>query len=462
MDVDVNPRRAAGLRFATGWPACSLMLALLSALPAPASADVVTDWNAVTEAVAPRFGAPQPQSRAQAMVQIAVHDALNTIQPRYARYTGLGPADPTASPDAAVAAAARETLLALLVPVAASPEKAAAIAAIEAAYLATVGPGPYDDATQAGIDAGSAAAAEILGLRAADGSASPHRPYTLLPGPGVYQPTPNPEFPDVITPLFAGWADVTPFALRHGAQFEVEPGAIFDLTSARYAREYDEVKDKGDARVRGAAPDSAESDIARFWPGGGSNWNLTARVIAAGRGLDRWQHARLFALLNIAQADALIANQTWKYTYNFWRPVTAIRWADDGNPATASDPSWRPFLVTPPYPDYPCALPSGTGASAEVLRQFFGTDHIAFSRDFTAPPVPLPAPMAALPAKPMTRTFHSLSQAVAEARDARVYGGLHFREGCKAGARQGAQIARFVVRHELRPLKKKHGWHGWR
>ena len=105
-----------------------------------------------------------------------------------------------------------------------------------------------------------------------------------------------------------------------------------------------------------------KSDIARFWPGGGSNWNLTARVIVTGRGLDRWEHARLFALLNLGQADALIANQKWKYTYNFWRPVTAIRWPDDGNADTASDPVWRPFIVTPPYPDYPCALPTSAGA----------------------------------------------------------------------------------------------------
>ena len=457
LEVVMTLRRAAGRGFATVWRARVLALALLSALTLAGSAlaDVVTDWVAVAEAVAPRFGGPQQQTRAQAMVQIAVHDALNVIRPRYARYTGLGLADPHASPDAAVAAAARETMLGLLALVPDSPAKQAAIATIEAAYTATVGPGPYDAATQAGIDAGAAAAEEILGLRSADGSATPHRPYTLLPGPGVYQPTPNPEFPDVITPSFAGWADVTPFALRHSAQFEVEPGAIFDLTSEKYAREYNEVKRLGDARVRGALPDSEKSDIARFWPGGGSNWNLTARVIVSGRGLDRWQHARLFALLNIAQADALIANQYWKYTYHFWRPVTAIRWADDGNPDTVSDPAWRPFLVTPPYPDYPCALPTGTGASAEVLREFFDTDRIAFTRDFTAPPVPLPPPLAALPAKAITRSFGFLSKAVAEARDARVFAGLHFREGCEAGARHGAQIARFVVQHELRPLKGK-------
>jgi hypothetical protein len=426
--------------------------ALLGLTPA-AGADVVTDWTAIIEAVAPRFGAPQPQSRAQTMTHVAMHDALNAIEPRYRRHTDIGPAERGASPDAAVARAASHTLLALLAPVPDSPLKQAAIDTIEDAYEATVGPAPYDAATQAGIATGTAAAEAILARRAGDGSDTPHLPYTLSPGPGVYQPTPNPEFPAVITPSFAGWAHVTPFALRHGAQFEVRPGAIFDLLGAAYAREYNEVQQVGDARVRGAQPDSEESDIARFWPGGGSNWSETTRVIVAGRGLDRWQHARLFALLNMAVADALIANQTWKYTYNFWRPVTAIRWADDGNPDTLSDPSWRPFLVTPPYPDYPCALPSGTGAATEVLRQFFGTDRIAFSRTFNAPAVPLPAPMAALPPKLITRSFTSLSQATAEARNARVYGGLHFAEGCKAGARQGEKVARFVVGHALRPTR---------
>ena len=170
----------------------------------------------------------------------------------------------------------------------------------------------------------------------------------------MYQPTPNPEFPSVITPAFAGWAHVTPFVLRHGLQFGVEPGDLFNLAGAQYAAQYNEVKTVGSARVRGALPDSEESDIARFWPGGGSNWNATARTVVSGKGLDRWQHAQLFALLAKAQADALIANQTWKYSYNFWRPVTAIRWSDDGNPDTGSEAVWRPFLVTPPYPDYPC------------------------------------------------------------------------------------------------------------
>jgi hypothetical protein len=109
--------------------------------------------------------------------------------------------------------------------------------------------------------------------------------------------------------------------------------------------------------------------------------------------------------------------------------------------------------VTPPYPDFPCALPSATGAATEVLREFFGTDTVPFTRTFMAPAVPLPAPMAPLPAKLIARSFASLSAAAADAINARVYAGIHFREGCEAGARQGTQIGRFVLRQSLRPAR---------
>ena len=422
-------------------------------LPGLARADAVTDWNATAGSVAPRFGGPQQQSRAMAMAQIAVHDALNAINPRYESYAVVPAASASASPDAAVAAAARGTLLGLLDTVPDSQLKTEAIATVNNAYDAALAAIPDGTAKSQGIAVGVNAAEAILARRASDGSATPHLPYTLAPGPGVYQPTPNPEFPAVITPSFAGWAYVTPFALRSGSQFRVEPGEIFDLASEAYTREYNEVKQVGDALVRGVAPDSEESDIARFWPGGGSNWNLTTRVIVAGRGLDLWQHARLFALLNIAEADGLIANQDSKYTYTFWRPVTAIRWADDGNPDTTSDPSWRPFLVTPAYPDYPCALPTATGASTTVLRRFFGTDDIAFVRTNNAGAVPLPPPLAALPPKAITRQFESLSEASSESADARVFAGIHFRSGCRAGLRLGKQVGHFVIQHYLRPLK---------
>jgi hypothetical protein len=426
-------------------------------LPATARADVVTTWVAVAEFVAPRYGGPQQQTRAFAMIQLSVHDALNTIQARYQRYAATGPLSPSASPDAAVAAASRRVMLELLAPIPDSPAKDAALAAIQTAFDATVGPGPYDAPTTAGLAVGEAAADAILDLRAGDGSDNPHLPYDEPVVPGVHQPTPNPEFPAVTTPLFANWANVTTFSINHSAQFEVEPGAIFDLLGDTYTTEYNEVKSLGDARVRGSAANanSELTDIARFWPGGGANWNANTRTIVGGRGLDRWGHARLFALMNMAQADAAIANQKWKYTYKFWRPVTAIRWPDDGNPNTASDPIWRPLLNTPPYPDFPSALSVLTGAATSVLREFFGTDDIPFTATVAVPSLPLPAPLAPLAPKTITRSYTSLSQAASEAQISRVYAGLHYREACTAGGLHGTKIGRFVVRTELRPVRGK-------
>lgn len=428
-----------------------LVSAVAIALSGQAHADAVTDWNATAGGVAARFGAPQQQARAMAIVQIAVHDALNSIDRRYDAYAIVPAASPAASPQAAVAAAARGALLGLLPAV---PGNALAIAAVNDAYsaaLAAIADGP---AKTQGIAAGTNAATAILAMRVGDGSATPHLPYTLAPGPGVYQPTPNPEFPAAIVPMFAGWALVTPFAINSASQFEVEPGEIFDLSSEAFAREYNEVKNVGNALVRGAAPNSDESDVARFWPGGGSNWNLTARLIVDGLGMDAWQHARLFALMNIAEADAHIANQHYKYAYNFWRPVTAIRGAvDDGNPRTINDPGWRPFLVTPPYPDYPSALCSLVGAQTEVLRRVLGTDEVSFTRTFNAGLLPLPAPLDPLPAKTIVRHFESLSQAASEAVDARVFGGLHYRSADEAGIRLGRHVGHYVVNHYLRPVR---------
>lgn len=458
LHVSVSPLARAGsnarCHSRRAWLAAVISLASL-ALPAPARADVVTYWVGVAERVAATFGGPQQQARAVAIVQIAVHDALNSIDPRYERYAYTGAKAKKASADVAVAAAAHHALLEQLELLADSAAKTAAIATVEAEFNMQVGLPPYDGPTQDGWLLGEAAADAILTLRANDGSAMPHLPYTLPPGPGVYQPTPNPEFPAVITPSFAGWAYLTPFALRHNRQFAVEPGLMFDLASKAYKKNYNEVKSLGDARVRGALPDSAETDIARFWPGGGARWNLTTLVIVGGRGFDRWQHARLFALLNMAISDSHIANQTWKYEYNFWRPVTAIRWPDDGTPNTESDPAWRPFLVTPPYPDYPSALSELTGAAVGVLREFLGTDDVAFTLTVNAPMLPLPAPMAALPPKTITRSFTSLSKASLEAQAARVYAGLHFREACEVGGHQGAQIGKWVAKHQLRARRGK-------
>lgn len=442
----------------------ALVVAVIAAIPAVAEASSVTDWNAIasTAPVAPLFGGPPQQARVNAMVQIAVHDALNSIDPRYQTYDILPGVAPDANPDAAVAAANHRVLHGLIDPKPAGDSKTAALAAIDNAYAAALAAIPDGNGKTHGIDAGIAAADAILQRRANDGSATPNLPYSAPVLPGVYQPTPvmNTTPQQYIVPANAGWALMLPFVLQSTSQFRIGPGRLFDLGSAAYARNYNEVQQVGSALVRGAAPDSEESDIARFWPGGGANWNRVLREILAAPAnnpqldldLDLWQQARLFALANIADTDAGIAVFDSKYTYTFWRPITAIRWEDDGNPRTAPDANWWSFMATPPYPDYPCGLTNASGAHTAVLRHYFGTDDIAWGFTFDAPSVPLPAPLSPLPAKPIARVFVSLREALAEAVDARVYGGMHFREGCVKGAIQGTLVGRYVFQHALRPL----------
>ena len=392
---------------------------------APAFAGPVMDWNSFAS------GLPLGGPRGMAMTQIAVHDALNSIDPRYSTYTDIPRAAAGASASAAVASAARGVLAAL------APSQLAAITAYYNAYTA----GCNSQACLDGFDAGTAAANAILLRRNGDGFATPHLPYTLAPGPGVYQPTP-PTPPAVAAnpPVQnAGLAKALPFALTSGSQFRADWAPILDLRSEEYTRDYNEVKRVGalNAEALGnRTPD--QSDVARFWPGGGANWNAVIRVIVADRGLDEWELARLFALNSMAATDAAISVFDTKFTYNFWRPVTAIRYTgDDGNPATTPDPTWLSYQNTPPYPDYTCGLTTATGAATEVLRRYFGTDDIGYT--FTTP-------------GGLTRSFTSLSQASAEAVDARVFGGMHFRTGCVHGVRHGEQVGRFVFQHELRPV----------
>jgi len=364
---------------------------------------------------------------------------LNAIDPRYRSYAAIGAGNPNASPDAAVARAARDVLVATL------PTQAAIVNTAYANYIAALPacPPAHAGCISNGEAIGAMAADAILDMRHLDGSETPHMPYTLAPGPGVYQPTlPTPPAPAPF-PQFEGWGNLEPFALVSAWQFHPGGSNLFNLRGKTYARDYNEVKQVGSAIVRGAAPDSERSQIARFWPGGGGNLNAVTQVIVADYDLDLWETARLFALMNMAVNDGLIVTFKAKYNYDFWRPYTAIRWANDGNPATQPDPNWTPYITTPPYPDYTCGLPSTVGAFSEVLRDFFGTDKVPFT--FTATGLP----------PSVTRSYTSLSQAAAESASARVYGGIHFRTGCVAGVRLGEKVGKFVFKTQLRPL---HRW----
>ena len=265
------------------------------------------------------------------MMHIAIHDALNSIDRRYQSYTAVGPANAGASPDAAIAAAARDVLINQFSRLPDNAAKAAARATIEARYAADLLAIPDGAAENQGIAAGQAAAAAIIALTKLTSTTARTRPTCRTPsprGPGVYQSTP-PNFP---TPGFAGLALWTPFAITSTSQFRAPPSPLFALKGAPYARDYNEVKQVGSAVVRNAAPDSEESAIARFFPNGGGNGNAIARNVVGGLGLDRWQHARLFALRGIAETDALITAFEDQVPLQLLATHSAAdRWADDGN-----------------------------------------------------------------------------------------------------------------------------------
>ena len=403
-----------------------LVLATLE-MSGPAQADAVTDWNVTAVAVSADLGLGMPRSRVLAMTHAAIHDALNSIQPRYRTYAREAPSSPSASPEAAVAAAAHDVLIATV------PSQVTALNAAYATALAAIADGI---AKIQGIAAGQAAAATILALRANDGAADANIPYTLAPGLGIWQPTP----PGFLPAAFPGWGNITPFVLHSDEQFRPALPQALDLTSTQFAADYNEVKQIGD--VNSVTRTADQSSIAQFWyEGSPFTWDRIARVVSTQQGLDLWQNARLFALLNFAMADGFIAGFNAKYFYNFWRPVTAIEnGANDNNPDTVGDPAWSSFLVTPNIPDFPSTHSILGAAAAAVLQDFFNSDFIAFT---TTSGAPFPG---------ITRSYTSFSQAVLENANSRVYAGIHFRTACTEGMRMGEKIGKFTFMHVLEPL----------
>jgi membrane-associated phospholipid phosphatase len=391
------------------------------------SADVVLQWNQVfldtfkADRVAPVFF-----SREAAIVHAAIYDAVNDIDRSYTPFFADVKAPRGASLEAAAAQAAHDTLAALF------PAHQATFDATLAADLAGIPPGR----ARLGVAVGQAVAQQILAWRSTDGS-SAQVTYVPGTGPGVWQPTP-PAFAPAVAPQ---WGHVTPFCIPSDAAFR--PPAPPALTSPEYTAAFNEVKGLGAANS--ATRTAEQSQIAQFWYGqagtftAGGYWDQIAQGVAQARGDSLVQNARLFALLNLAQADALFAVWDAKYTYNFWRPVTAIRAADtDGNPATAADPGWTPFLVTPAHPSYISGHSGVSGASAAVLAAFFGTDAIPFS--FNSDSLP-----------GVTRSFASFSATAQECSDSRVYAGIHWRFDVAAGQAVGDEVGNYVASHFLLP-----------
>jgi len=265
--------------------------------------------------------------------------------------------------------------------------------------------------------------------RASDGAAGPdtYRPFTA---PGRYVPT--------VLPAASRWGSVRPFALKSGDQFR--PAAPYALSSAEWAKDYDEVKRMG--AKAGSARSAEQTDIARFWElTGPATYNPLARQLSAAKRLDVTDNARLFALVSMATADALISVFDAKYTYNFWRPVTAIRNGDlHGNDAIERDAAWEPVIPTPMHPEYPCAHCITQSAAAGVLQSFFGD---------TIPAVKLTSTTA----PGITRSYVKLSDYVQEVVNARVYDGVHYRTSGTVGADMGRKIAQYTVQNHLLPVR---------
>jgi hypothetical protein len=404
---------------------CTSLTTLAGGVADSAAGNPVTRWNAVAIQVLPVDPGLVVDSRAFAIVHAAIHDAVNGVERRYEPYT-IELSSPNASVDAAIATAARDTLVAL------SPSQSTTV---EIAYAATLLGIPDGAAKQAGIELGHRSAEANLARRLGDGADSAGGPPYVPKGePGDYDFTPPfDKAPFGPVALFPGWGSVTPFGVEMLDHRLPGPQA---LTSREYTRDFKLLKAIGrhDSSLRSAE----QTDIAMFWfefsPMG---WNRIANTILRQERTDVWRSARIMALVNFALADGYITGFAEKYRHRFWRPTTAIRAADrDGNPATEADKTWMPLqapaFFTPPVPDYPSTHTVLGAAAAEVLIQNFG-DRLRFDVVSTT----LPG---------ATRTFQSLSDAAHENGMSRVYGGIHFLHAVQEGCRQGKGIGRVVSR----------------
>ena len=401
--------------------------AVLSTGPAAArlANDPVKDWNLIaataTLAASPAL-APVQQVRAMAIVQVAVHDAVNSITGDYQTHRESGPAPSGASAEAAAISAAYHALVGLF----------GASQTLFDRYTDSLG--DYSiDASDPGLSFGQVIAEATLASRANDGASVAQFIYTA-PGagmPGVWAPL------TTAPALLAGWGDVAPFVLKRGDQFR--PDGPPALDSEQYARDYNEIFEVG--RNSSTTRTMTQTQIAQFWRASPTAiWNplIHQALSVQPRGLS--ETSRAFSLVYLAASDSSVACWDAKYVYNFWRPQAAIAGAlADGNDATEADSNWIPLVPTPPHPDFPSGHSCNSSAIGAVLSLLFGDD----------PGVDLTVTLSGI-----TREWQTFTEAIDEVIDARVYSGIHFRTADEVGARLGRQVGRFVVTQALRP---RHG-----
>lgn len=437
--------------------AACLGLCVLSfvAWPGTARADAVTTWNAnaakaATAACLHLSGNGLVESRMYAMVHVAVHDALNSIERRSRPYAFAAEPLVPSSVDAAVAAAARDVLVSVIATLPESPAcVTAGIADANSSYTSALAAIPDGPAKANGVALGQAAAAAIIALRAGDGSDAPmvDPDYPQGTEPGEWRFTP--DFPFAFA-FGTNWAQVKPFVLKRSSQFRSR--APYPLRSRKYAADYREILLLGGDDITTPSTRTADqTEIGLFWiESSPLAWNRLARAISASRGFDPWENARLFGLLNLAMADGYVASWETKYHYRFWRPITAIRLGDtDGNRDTDGVSDWTPLQPTYPMPDHDSGHAVQGGVAAEILRLVFGTDDIPF----TACSTTLGAGQLCGDPTPTLRSYVSFTQAADENAVSRIYIGIHFRHAVEEGVRHGRKIAAYAVNRFLKPVR---------
>lgn len=403
-------------------------LACVLLTPVVSRADVVTDWNnTALDIIKANDIRPPYASRALAMVHTAVYDAVNSIYGAYQPYYTYVPVYEPTTPEIAAAVAAYVVLAGLY-----PNEHAALYSKVMSTISAFPDGTPKNNAISLGLHCGYL----MFYWRQNDGW-DIEVPYTPGHLPGNWQPTP----PGFGPPLVPNWPFVTPFALASADQFR--PGPPPPLTSPQYAAGCNEVKLLGKLRSTARTDDQAQT--AYFWANNSRSvtppgrWNIVAQIIAKKKYNNLYQNARLFALLNIALADAAIAAWDCKYAYNLWRPSTAITNANlDGNPSTVRDYSWAPLLPDPSFPEYVSGHSTFGAAASTVLTYFFGRNDIPFR-------LPTDTPLA------RDRSFTSFSHAAYENGRSRIYGGIHFEFGNVEGLKLGYLVGSYACANYMTP-----------
>ena len=392
---------------------------------APASADTVCEWIEFSEAIA-RASAPPPDAprtgehdRAGTQVTLAMFEALNAIDRRYETFLGMAQGDRTASQEAAAATAAYRVLLAHY-----PGQKTALDDSHNVTMLGIANAG----AREGGKAIGEAAAKLALAAGGTDPAkaAVPYRPRTAA---GVWTATQLP----VIQPYTFTFR---PWVLK--SWDEVRPAPPPKLTSARWAKDFAEVKAIGARASKTRTPDQSLMAKYRITP----SMTPSMRLIADAPGRSLVQNARMFALAEVAADDAGRANAEAKIHYNFWRPITAIRNAEeDGNAATAAEGGWEPLIATPNHPEYPCGHCTYAAAAATVLKSEVGD----------APPGGVRVQSRSVP-NSVVQVLPSFDEWVRQVSMSRIYGGVHYRFSNEAGEEIGRKVGRMVVDRIMRPL----------